>query len=341
MTKPFNLKSSNTGSGTPMVSLVVPVYNVEAYLPECLDSILRQTYTRWELILVDDGSPDNSPAICDDYAIRDDRIRVIHKPNTGKADSCNLAISEITGDYFGLIDSDDWIEPTYLETLMKAILQTGIQTASTGYVYSFIDYHGPMSITDHQVVLDQNEAITRFYSRQLDSFICGRLFHRSLLQEPIPHLRRFEDQAVLYKWLSHGNGMVLCPECLYHYRQRCSSVMNSGETAFGLVPIMEECHQFVAECQLLPKAENNAIIITQLVREAKWAAREGTAAHNTLTQIRDFLRSVDITSTTSVDRKTLKRYQLLMKSPRLFSLKEYLSGLFIHGHCKEQHKFFP
>ncbi|MBO5461462.1 MAG: glycosyltransferase family 2 protein, partial [Ruminococcus sp.] len=95
----------------PTVSIIVPVYNAEEYLRRCVDSILTQEYTDFELILVDDGSKDNSPSICDEYAKNDSRVHVIHKENTGVSDTRNLAISMACGTYLQFLDSDDWITP--------------------------------------------------------------------------------------------------------------------------------------------------------------------------------------------------------------------------------------
>lgn len=102
----------------PLVSVIIPIYNVEKWLPECVDSVLNQTYKNLEVILVDDGSPDGCPAICDEYATRDPRIKVIHKPNGGLSDARNAGIEAVTGDYVVFIDSDDyWDDPNGITKL--------------------------------------------------------------------------------------------------------------------------------------------------------------------------------------------------------------------------------
>lgn len=102
----------------PKISVVVPVYKVEAYIHQCVNSILRQTYRNLEVWLVDDGSPDNCPAICDDYACKDDRVRVIHKPNSGLSGARNAAMDQLTGDVIAFVDSDDWLELDAFEQLV-------------------------------------------------------------------------------------------------------------------------------------------------------------------------------------------------------------------------------
>ena len=100
---------------SPKISIIIPVYNVEDYLSMCIESVIAQTYKDWELILVDDGSPDNSGSICDEYASRDPRIRVIHKKNAGVSAARNTGIEAANGEWISFIDSDDWVDTDYLE----------------------------------------------------------------------------------------------------------------------------------------------------------------------------------------------------------------------------------
>ena len=102
----------------PLISIIVPVYNVEEFLPKCIDSILAQTYENLEIILVEDGTKDNSGQICDAYAEKDSRIKVIHKENGGLSSARNAGMDVARGEYFGFVDSDDWIEPETYESLM-------------------------------------------------------------------------------------------------------------------------------------------------------------------------------------------------------------------------------
>ena len=107
----------------PMISVIVPIYNVEKYLARCVDSIVNQTYKNLEIILVDDGSPDRCPQMCDDYADKDSRNKVIHKKNGGLSDARNAGMAVATGEYISFIDSDDWIETSMFELLLNNIFQ--------------------------------------------------------------------------------------------------------------------------------------------------------------------------------------------------------------------------
>lgn len=107
----------------PLISIIVPVYKVEEYLCRCIDSLITQTYKYIELILVDDGSPDKCGDICEEYALKDSRIKVIHKKNGGLSDARNVALPIINGDYISFVDSDDWVSPYYIENLYNAIIK--------------------------------------------------------------------------------------------------------------------------------------------------------------------------------------------------------------------------
>ncbi len=121
------------------VSAIVAIYKSEKFLPKLIDSIINQTWQNLEILLVDDGSPDNSGAICDDYASRDDRIRVIHKKNGGACEARNVGLAEATGEYILIIDGDDWLELDYVAYLMNLIHQTGAEMAMTDKIFTTRD----------------------------------------------------------------------------------------------------------------------------------------------------------------------------------------------------------
>lgn len=125
-------KSGKVVAEEPLISVIVPVYNVEKYLDKCVDSIVNQTYKNLEIILVDDGSPDNCPKMCDDWARKDKRIRVIHKKNGGVSSARNLGINNANGECIGFVDSDDWIEKKYIQKLYETLIQEGADIALCG-----------------------------------------------------------------------------------------------------------------------------------------------------------------------------------------------------------------
>ena len=117
----------------PKISIIVPIYKAEAVLAKCVDSVLAQTCSDWELLLIDDGSPDGSGALCDDYAGQDDRVRVFHKSNGGVSSARNLGMAEAGGDYILFIDADDWVEPTACQTLLEALEGAGADSAGCAH----------------------------------------------------------------------------------------------------------------------------------------------------------------------------------------------------------------
>lgn len=122
-----------------IVSVIIPVYNVERYLPKCIDSIINQTYKNLEIILVDDGSPDGCPALCDQYASKDNRIKVVHKQNGGLSSARNAGLEVATGDYVCFFDSDDYVEPDMLEKMLKATIDSKLDVCVCGYYVDYFD----------------------------------------------------------------------------------------------------------------------------------------------------------------------------------------------------------
>ncbi len=325
----------------PLVTLIMSVYNTEAYLPQCIDSVLDQTYDHWELLIGDDGSTDRSASICDDYARKDARIKVWHGANRGKPSTCNDLIKKAKGNYIAFLDSDDWLDSLFLETLFSALRSQDAQYATCGWYMSYQNQSVPMSVSDTTVGRSRSEAIVAYYDRQLYSTLWGKLFARDLLLEPIPQLVRFEDQAVLYKWLSHTEQTVFCQQILYHYRQRASSLMNAGKDQTGQIPITEECFHYLKEHAILSDDENKRIAATQLIREAKYAARRGWKSIEAVRNIQRILLSIQCENCESLDAKTKRRLHLLLKSPHRFVFLQMVEALFVRGHHEAQYQLFP
>lgn len=164
---------------TPMISIILPIYKAEPYLRRCVDSILAQTYTNLEVILVDDGSPDGCPAICDEYAAKDRRVVVIHQKNAGVCAARNVGLNASRGDYFGFVDDDDWIEPDMYEVLYDAMRASGADLVSS---YSCLGEGSPERVgADGCVVYSPHEAMRRLLDNQCDlTCVWGKLFDRSV-----------------------------------------------------------------------------------------------------------------------------------------------------------------
>ena len=208
----------------PLISIVTPVYNVEKFLPQCIDSILAQTFTDWELILVDDGSTDGSAGICDSYAAKDSRIRVVHKENSGQADSRNLGMSMARADLLGFVDSDDWIDPGMYEVLYGALTENGADISICGHYTSYADRERKSCESGGTVALTGAEALSHIIDDDvIKSYLWDKLFRKEVITEQLPKSYYYEDYSTLFKWFTNVDKVVLCQIPLYHYRQRAGS----------------------------------------------------------------------------------------------------------------------
>ncbi|WP_310549814.1 glycosyltransferase [Paenibacillus glufosinatiresistens] len=211
----------------PEISIIVPVYRVEAYIRKCVDSILAQTYTRYELILVDDGSPDGCPAICDEYAARDARVRVIHKTNGGLSDARNRALDQAKGTYIGFVDSDDWIAPTMFEELHRAAETSGADIAVCCHYEAAGDELKRINdFSGYPAVLSRTEALGELLlDRRIQNLAWDKLYRRELFEDVrYPAGMAFEDIPTTYRLFLKADRVALVDRALYYYVQRKESI---------------------------------------------------------------------------------------------------------------------
>ena len=212
---------------TPMLSIIVPVYNILEYLPRCVHSITAQTYTNLEILLVDDGSTDGTDKLCDELAKEDGRIRVFHKENGGSSSARNLALKEARGEYFGFVDSDDYISPNMYETLYQAVSEKGVKMAQIGR--DEIDQEGnrlpDICEPPKEPILIASEAFLKeLLMHRGDSSFCTKLVHRELFENrEFPIGRLNEDFYLLVHMLKDCEGLVSLPQQAYHVFYRMGS----------------------------------------------------------------------------------------------------------------------
>ncbi|PLR87261.1 MULTISPECIES: glycosyltransferase [Bacillus] len=234
----------------PKISIIVPVYNVESYLHKCVDSILAQTHTDFELILVDDGSPDNCGKICDEYANKDSKVKVIHKKNGGLSDARNAGLDIATGDYIGFVDSDDWIEPDMYELLYNMCIKNNCEIASctsTIYYKNKTVTNGTHPLTIH----NRNEAMRAMLQGELyDEVVWTKLIKRSLLKE----IRFtvgiiYEDTAFTYKVIHESQQVCCIGAPKYNYLKREDSQMDKAIKNIRIdgVLVYDEMYKFINE----------------------------------------------------------------------------------------------
>lgn len=206
----------------PIISVIVPVYKVEDYLDRCVESILAQTFTDFELILVDDGSPDNCPAMCDAWAEKDSRIKVIHKENGGLSDARNVGFAASCGEWISFIDSDDYVHPAMLQALHDAVQKFDVKVSSCG----FIRTEGESLERDQALEAKLWSAEDFYMQRNVNATVAwGKLYHRSVVL-PYPVGKLHEDEFVTYRILFACEQIAVLDAALYGYYQNLQGIMN-------------------------------------------------------------------------------------------------------------------
>ncbi len=210
-----------------MVSIIVPIYNIEGYIRECVGSILAQTYPDFELILVDDGSPDNCGRICDEYAEKDVRIKVIHKENGGLTSARNAGLSVAKGDWIMHVDGDDWIEPDMIESLIEAAKVTKADLVFGDYM-KYGPYAGNHKLPTWSI--DKKDSMSRYIAYMMTT-IWGSIAKRSLytehsLKSP-DGVSYCEDFHLIVRLCHFAKKIVNVHRPFYHYRYRPTSIMSN------------------------------------------------------------------------------------------------------------------
>ena len=236
----------------PLISVILPIYNVEEYLPRCINSVRKQTYQNLEIILVDDGSPDNCPAICDEMAKQDDRIKVLHKRNGGLSDARNAGAGIATGEYITFIDSDDYVTNDYVE-----------------YLYSLIEkYHTRMALCTHTVVFENGEKIVygdgsdeslstetclehMLYDDVINTSAWAKLYEAEMVRKfPYPVGKLFEDIATTYKFFIECGTIACGYKSQYFYMLRSTSIVfqKFNSKKFELLEMTDQMAAEVLQC---------------------------------------------------------------------------------------------
>ena len=218
---------------TSLVSVIVPVYKVEKFLPACMGSLLHQTYENLDIILVDDGSPDACGEMCDKYALEDPRIRVIHKPNGGLSDARNAGLQVANGDYILFVDSDDLLAADHIRRLVELAGQEQADIVACDFEEieeDAVSLSDPGTAVSVPVVLTQEEGVKAWlYRRHYGVSAWAKLYSRECVQGILfPVGKLHEDVGTTYKMFLRARKVVYTNEKLYGYRQRTGSIVNSS-----------------------------------------------------------------------------------------------------------------
>ncbi|TLP70588.1 glycosyltransferase family 2 protein [Maribacter sp. ACAM166] len=229
---------------TVKISVIVPIFRIEKYLPKCIDSLLNQSFSNFELVLIDDGSPDNCGKICDDYAKIDTRIKVIHKKNGGLVSARKEGLKNAEGNYICFVDGDDWVDKFYLDILFKLAEANDADLVVTGH---FREFDGKIETIKPKMVgiYDEKELKStilptiiyngEFCEHGISTYVWNKLFKRELLCSilfDVPNeIVMGEDAAITYAYLSISKSLVISRIPLYYYRQRHDSIVKSIENS--------------------------------------------------------------------------------------------------------------
>lgn len=279
-----------------MLSITMPVYNVEKYLRKAINSVLQQTYQNWELILVDDGSTDTSGPICDEYGLQDQRIHVIHKPNGGLVSARECAIRAAKGDYICFFDSDDWAEPDMYEKMIVALEQTNADLCIGGHVHDYGEYsRNNFQQTEMFVMTGET-----FYINILKYKYFGWEVHDKVYKTKIIRQTHVDDKILCGEDLVRNwqvgsiiRQAVYVPLYKYHYCQRNGSSVNSTIQQYNKLPIYAfqeiEKHQF--ECSSIIKNLFLKKKFELSVTSLKTMQLSGTFSYEQIKTVQSFIRN--------------------------------------------------
>lgn len=228
----------------PLISVIVPIYNVEKYLARCVDSIVNQIYKNLEIILVDDGSPDRCPQMCDDYAEKDSRIKVVHKKNGGLSDARNAGVAVATGEYISFIDSDDYVSDDFFECLLDVMNKENSDIAECSVVKLYEDGHLEQYTDSFEInsYNTQNALLMLISESHFKTQVWNKLYKSDLvLGVPFLKGKCNEDDFWTYQVFAKANKVSLICQTMYFYFQRSNSIMGGNYSVKRLDEIEAKC----------------------------------------------------------------------------------------------------
>lgn len=313
----------------PYLSIIVPVYKVEKYIRKCIDSILAQTFTNFELILVDDGSPDCCGYICEEYALIDKRIKVIHKENGGLSAARNSGIDIALGEIIAFVDSDDWIHPQMYEKMIKYLNANGVDIVCCDtYIVKNSKTVFKARYNENKI-LTQTEAVNYILEGAIDNAAWNKIYNKDLFKKiRYPVGRVFEDVATTYRLFAVAEMVGVLKEPLYYYLKRTDSIIGQS---FNSRKRMDSFYGFE---ERLNFAEDNKLAVIASCRANAIASALSTLTANyidyglTSTQFSYITEFINF-NRTLVDLRRLKRRNKFLlfafaKFPLMHKLYAYL-----------------
>lgn len=261
-----------------LISVIVPIYNIERYVGICIESILNQTYKNLEIILIDDGSKDKSSAICDLYATKDNRIKVIHKNNGGLVSARKTGLKNATGKFVGYVDGDDYLEPNFYAQMYKVISESGSDVAISGYSRDLFAKTtrltnnirtGTYYKDSFDRLLSQYISYGDFYKNGITTYVWNKLFDRELLMKfqmtVDDDISIGEDAAVVYPLLASCSRIIICDNNDYHYRQREDSMLKTSKPFADEAVGLKKLYDYLLNKLPDKKEQINDFILAQCI----------------------------------------------------------------------------
>ena len=302
-----------------LISVIVPVYNVEPYLRRCVDSIRNQTYRNLEILLVNDGSTDHSGEICDEYAQQDTRIRVLHQKNGGLSAARNSGIEAAKGEYLSFVDSDDLPDCRMLETLHRDLTEQGAEVSVVGYrMFEKEEEFRPGEITAPVQCMTGMDAIrSTLISDDLGDFAWNKLYRRELFREiRYPVGRMMEDQGTTYKIFLQCGRVAYRPAPLYGYYQRPDSILHRRTLKFYVDKLDMGEQKYQAIRQAAPgMLENDAAMLSVVEHCYPYLAQDPERRK----KMDAFLQQMDPRAAGLLCASSQRKYHLLKFSRTLYA----------------------
>jgi len=332
-----------------IVSVIVPIYKVEEYLEDCIESIINQTYKNIEIILVDDGSPDNCGKMCDEYALKDERIKVIHKENGGLSSARNAGLDIARGEYISFIDSDDYISKNFIKNLMKVMTEYNVEVAQCDFTRKILDLNENEFINKDEVkILNKDEAMYNLNILNHGKYViaCNKLYKKDLFEKiRFPKGKINEDTYVTYKiFYETEKNIAILNQKLYFYRERNNSIMTnkfSIKNYDALEGYKSQVDFFKEKKQ--KKYRENALWVYQKHLKDFWYKTEENITNKKQTHLKQLLKesrkilsNILCSKVFSVKEKII--YLLFDISPKMyFSITKIFKNIKVH---RDAFKYF-
>ena len=306
------------------ISVIIPIYNVEKYLKRCIESVIKQTYSDLEIILVDDGSQDGCAKICDEYQKKDERIIVIHKKNGGLSDARNAGLKVATGEIISYIDSDDYLDLDMYEKMTKAMEEKNADIVVCGTNIDYEDGHTKVKCEKEEKSFNREEALIELNSfKSFDMAVWNKLYKREVVDKiEFPVGKKSEDYFVMYRYFARAKKVAIINQAKYHYFQRSNSISRGKNVTYDYIEGSKSQKEFFEKnFPDLNYVGNTAYAFSYIATYNRYI-KNGLKMTNEMKknlkkEVRKYLK--DITGNSHISR--LKKIQAILFSYSLFIYK--------------------